>query len=819
MAKKAKRSLSHEARGRPDAPFLFVLTHVPTDGLWAWFLQTIQDNGIDQLDCRFIFQHDDAPKGYKGKFTKDQDRASWPRFAAEVRASSPLVVVPIGSIPMTALTGVREPIMSARGYLISARHFRKVEHEEWLQVGTYAGDSKATGAKKGDPKMRWVTKTEEPLLTNAYPGYVIPMFTLEHISATAYAVQAAVNADLDRARRAVAGELEILDEDFEYRTFLHGDELYREWGPVVAVDIETSGQRNEVVRRVSFSDGGLTASIPWDEAARDFLSHLFAKGRIYAFHNSPFDLPRLKEAGTLIPENVRVFDTMFGGVTVQPDLLKGLGPMAPLYLDLFPWKWETIAGADEVQYSAKDALVTVKLAEKLIAIMQDLGTWNLFMGEGDHPGPGVMKTLPMLSESSRIGIRINRPFAEAWAKRMQKHLLRLLKMWNRVFPGYNPLSTTDMRKLFYTEWDLPIQRNEDGISTDELACMKLRQYTLDFFSHPAAANEGWRKDPRFGRRVFDLVICIRDVSKQIGTYALPVSRSTEARIYVQYLPTAKDNDYTSRSKAKGNTSTGRLAAFGLENPRINIQNQPKFARGMYLPDTDDMCLLQADYVRAEPHVMAYSARDEAMISDLSSGDLYTALVQRIKENTGLGIKRKTGKNVFLAGQYLAGGPKKSDMILKQEHVYVSPEECNLIQSAINAAYTNVTSFKQWLINQCDTLGYIRNPFGRVRYFYDGRAAAAVDFWPQSTVGDVMWCVMLEVALAAKQYGGRFTLQVHDSIVVQVPQQHIAAMAADMRRIMSRPFDCVAPGFRIPVDFELAPPGRPWGEVKPYTLAS
>jgi hypothetical protein len=831
VAKKAKVSQDYVAQGRLDAPYLFVFSHVPTDGLWAWWLQTLLDNQIDVLDCRFVFQHNEAPQGAHAKFLVEQTRNAWPRFSAEIRASDPQVVVPLGSGCLQALTGIKEHIFTARGYLCDRPFWREVEHDEFKQVGTYVNASKVTGAKKGDPKMKWVTVTGPPLL-DGIDCDVIPMFQLEHITAESFAVMAAVNADLDRAYRSVHGQLNIIDTDFTYETHLSNKVVWHEWGNVIAVDIETHGVNNEVIDCVSFSDGEVTATVPWSVETRQFLTGLFAlPERIFALHNSPFDIPRLIQAGVNIPlESVLekwVFDTMFGGVTIQPDLLKGLGAMASVYLDLFPWKWLLISHADPQKYSAKDAYVTVLLAKLLIAIMQDLGTWDLFMGRNGHPGPGVMATLPMLTESSRIGIRTNRTFALAWMRRLEKHLLHLLKMWNRYFGGYNPLSTKDVKRLFYTEWNLPVQRNkEEGISTDELACMKLREYTREFATHPSSEDEGWRSDPRFGPRVFDLIITIRDVQKQIGTYAQPVASSQEARVYVEYLPKSKDNDGTTHNQAKGNTSTGRLVAFGIRknpwDPKINIQNQPKIARHMYLPDNDDMCFVQADYVRAEPHVMAYSAGDTAMIEDLDSGDLYTALVNRIDERTGLKIKRKTGKNVFLAGQYLAGGPKKSDMILKQEHVYVSPEECNLIQAAIDGTYHDVAAFKQLLISKVQgpgAVGWIRNPFGRVRNFYsDNCAPQAVDFWPQSTVGDIMWCVMLEVHRAAKKYGGRFTLQVHDSIVVQVPKQHVAAMVADMQRIMCRTFDCVAEGFSIPVDFEVAAPGRPWGEVKSYAFA-
>jgi hypothetical protein len=39
----------------------------------------------------------------------------------------------------------------------------------------------------------------------------------------------------------------------------------------------------------------------------------------------------------------------------------------------------------------------------------------------------------------------------------------------------------------------------------------------------------------------------------------------------------------------------------------------------------------------------------------------------------------------------------------------------------------------------------------------------------------------------------------------------------MKRAMERTFDCVRPGFFIPVELETAGPGQPWSAVKPYKL--
>lgn len=808
------------AVGRPDAPYLFVLTHRPSEGMEAWFFQKLLDCGIQKHNCRFIYMYPEPPKGSGGKALKDQARSAWPQFAENVRDSSPRVVIAVGSDALYALTGIQQHIFDSRGYVITKGFFRPAVHDEFIQIGTYKGASKATGAKKGDPKMAWKEITAEPLLGVDFDGYVIPMFQLDHIRTEGFAVTAAVNADLLRARRACEGTLDLIDNDFTYETSLSLKLTSHPWGEVIAIDIETHGVNNEVIDCVSISDGNVSATLKWDLDVRNFITSVFAlPGRYFALHNSQFDLPRLVRAEVFISEQALrrcMFDTMFAGVVVQPDLLKGLGKMATVYLDVLPWKWHILSSADPEFYSAKDAFVTARLAQTLMAIMKDLGTWDLFMGQNGYPGPGVMATLPTLTRATREGIRIDHNAARVWCGRLQRHLLRLMKLWTRTFPLVRPSSTKDLRDLFYGDWGLPLQKTrEEGISTDELACMRLREYTRQFAHTQSAADEGWRTDPRFSPRVFDLLLAIRDATKKLGTYAYPVAESENARVYPEYLPAAKDREHSS----KGNTSTGRLMS---SNP--NIQNQPKRARWMYVPDTDDLCFVQADYTRAEPYVMAYMARDKNMIADLESGDLYQRLLERL---SGMGYKnltRKTCKNVFLAGQYLAGGAKVSEMILKQDHTFIEPSVCKSILHGIATAYSDVAAYKQYLVQCANSpedggLGYVRNPFGRVRFFYDGRGPAAVDFIPQSTVADILWCVLMEVDEAARSLGGRFILTVHDSILVQVPQQNVAKMVAEMRRIMSRVFDQVAPGFKIPVDFETAGPGQSWGAVKAYKEAA
>jgi DNA polymerase I-like protein with 3'-5' exonuclease and polymerase domains len=810
-----------KAEGRADSPYLFVMVSQPSPGMLAWFWRQVHAAGIKKTECRLVFLIDEPPAGAGNKPLKSQIRSARDRFERDIKRSTPQVVVPMGTEPFGLLTGINEGIFDARGYLIQKDLFRPRATEVWKQVGSYVNASKATGAKAGDPKMKWV-KELQPGLLGDFEGYVIPTFTLDHIRTESYAVAPAFIADLQRIHRAGTGDLrEVRLSNYHkvLETCPDPDSL----GDLVAVDIETHGIDNEVIDLVSFSDGETTAALDWHEGTRVYIERLMNKpGRVIAFHNSPFDVPRLRVNGVSIPDSIQMFDTMFAFVNVQPDLHKALGRACSVLLDLRPWKtssrnkvdthWRAMVKSDPRGYAAKDSFNTYWLATQLIAIMKDLGAWKYFMGVDGHPGPGVMATLPVLSEMSSGGIRVSRERALHLQPLLEKRAFRYAKLWRSMFPLVNPSSNPKVMKLFYKQWGLPVYRNkEDGVSVDELALVKLAAYVKENREDDTIPG-AWQTDPRAVPRTFELLMKIRKVTKMLGTYVTPVMLGEDQWVHPSYLPASKDDERGGKKMDnKGATATGRLASF-----KPNIQNQMKdeicgtTVRHLYVPDTDQMCFVQADYSAAELYSLAGMSGDRKLFADLNTteaGGLHQRNADRI------GVSRKVAKNVTYASQYLASPSKQSSMILEQEHFYVSSAQCLEVSNAIWGYYTDATAYKEMLVELCNTQRYIQNPFGRTRFFHSGKATAAVNFIPQSIVADILWCVLKDVADLARSLDGRLVTTVHDSILLCVPEENVMAAAKGMKKIMERKFHCIRKNFYIPVSVEAGKPGASWGELE------
>ena len=819
--------------GQANAPVLVLMQDVLSEGMSAWFYQRMLECGIKQTDIQIITVLDEAPENTGGRPSAAQLRESVSRVERDLHASSPQIVVTLGKDALHLATGLREKIDNARGYLLRPTLRGTFVRQTWEQTGEYKTGNKKTGRVKGDPKYGWIKRSCNGLLPSSFTGYVIPSYDLAYMRKMQFKVGPAFKADMLRVRRALDGKLKILQEGFQFYNTFHTLRTYdgKMFTPfdggaedydteVLAVDIETTGVDHDTIIRISLSDGTRTHTLPWDEPTRQYVERqIHLCKRWLVMHNgSAFDIPRLKAAGVEITEEMEaknVYDTMYGAVVAQPDLRKGLGAAASVYLDVYPWKWKTIAQEDDELYSALDAFITARLfLDGLRPFTKQMRMWPLVTGEAYPWGPGVMATLPCLSDMTRQGLRVNKPVAQKWVVELEERLRGLHAQWAEMFPLIDPDSNKQMADLFYKQWKLPVVRStEEGVTTNELAVVKSQAYIQSEYGRTRDTNP-WREDRNCVPETFDLLLKIRNASKHLHTYCEPALLMDDIYVHPSYLPAALEGQKDAESdRSKGNTSSGRLAT---SNP--NIQNQDKESRKLYIPDTDDMCFIEFDFTRAEMFAMAAMARDEVMLEDLVV-DPYQRVADEVLRLTGKVILRKIAKNVTLAGQYLAGKYKVSDMIMKDEHVYVDPGTCALILDALKMRWKKRAGYMNYLVNTCKVKGYLINPFGRVRVFAMRKATEAVNFIPQSIVADCLWCVMRDVWLAARRLGGRMTTTVHDSILIQVPKNNVDLAVQTVRPLMERTFDNVAPGFSLSVGIKTGAPGVSWNEIREYAVAT
>ena len=784
-----------------------VLDSPESQATMRWLTELLTgDLGLRQTDISFVTVIDEAPKGANKRPTKKQLDDAAPTFRVKMQALGSSTVATLGPVAFRAVTGLTAKIEDARGYMLRRSERWKVKGRELQQVGVYKAVSKATGAKKGDPRMKLVPlDAEAPLPLSAH--FVVPAYSPHMVERSGMKLMFALKTDL---RHAVLlwnkrGAVPFVDEGVSYFTSLSQENASHDYsGDILAFDIETAGKDSTVVERISFSNGDITHTLPWCESTREWSQRQFdlalARGALLVAHNIMFDIPLLQAAGCVVPQHGRIYDTMLAGVNLQPDLPKGLGRMASLYLNLAtPWKWKAIADADPERYSALDSYITARLALVQVGLLKALGWYDRFVDI-------IMQRVPILMAWAAEGIRVDTRELPLWAGRITRKLVRYERLWARTFPNVNPHSPPQLSRFLYHEWRLPTQRTkEDGITTDELACVNLREIVQVGIKDDAP----WRSDPRCTPRVFDLLLAIRREAKELRTYA-KVRADVRGYIYPKYLPESKDRETDDKKKRKGAAATGRLAS---RDP--NLQNQSKQAKRLYITDRSDWCWVQWDHVSAEAYVVAYMSGDRALLAALRVGQFHQRNADKI------GCEKRTAKNTFYGSCYGAGAAKISETIRREDHVFVSVDECRRVQAGLAALYPDAFG---WL-NAVGTVGveqgFLANPFKRTRFFY-GRTRdvpAMKDYLPQSTVADMLWDHLKPMYEMLRLYGGRLTTQTHDSLLGQVHRDKVKEVALAGKLIMERRFDNVVPGFFIPVEIEVGAPGASWAELSPLEIVA
>lgn len=344
----------------------------------TWLLALLKnDCGVEKTDCRFVHLLHEEPAGAHLKPTAKQVATSMPRFRATIEESAPKVIIPMGSEAVRAIMGVQPSkvgIEDIRGYVLDTTYQGKVVDLVKTHIGVYMTSNKAAGRSKGDPKFKMVKTPTAPPTPYNYNGYIIATYSPIQVQKSGYKLMWALRADLDRAVRAANGNLNIINEKLSYYTSLD-DAGAREFyaGPMVAFDIETMGIGSRTVQCISFSDGKRTHTIPWNAETRSWVNtQLAIPGILFILHNAAFDIPILRDSGVIFPSYFEYWDSMFAAVVLQPDLSKGLGRVAPLYLDIRAWKWKHLSEANPELYSAMDSFITYWLAFEQADLMKQM---------------------------------------------------------------------------------------------------------------------------------------------------------------------------------------------------------------------------------------------------------------------------------------------------------------------------------------------------------------------------------------------------------------------------------------------------------------
>ena len=435
--------------------------------------------------------------------------------------------------------------------------------------------------------------------------------------------------------------------------------------------------------------------------------------------------------------------------------------------------------SDVADGTGRRAAAVARLAPALSLALEARGLRSLY---DDIERPLVR----VLARMEKVGVRVDvddlRQLSDALAAECQVLDARIQ---DDVGHPFLVNSTKQLRTVLFDELGLaPQKKTKTGYSTDAASLEKLKG------QHP----------------VIDKLLRYREVEKLRSTYgeALLAEVGADGRIHATFQQTV--------------ARTGRLSSDrpNLHNIPTRTEEGHRF-RGAFIPDPGSLFLV-ADYNQIELRVIAHLAEDPGLIDAFESDtDIHTATAARIFAVEPGDVTRAQRSKAKMVSYGLAYGMEAYG--LGQRLGIPTPEAAQIL-GAYFEAFPNVKDYMDRTVTEARDRGYTETLFGwrrlipelssmnfRIRQAGERQAMNA---GIQGLAADIfkVALVRLDAALEREGLASRVVLQVHDEVILEVPEAERNAAAALTLDAMRGACDlCVA----LEVNLSW---GANWADAKP-----
>lgn len=397
-----------------------------------------------------------------------------------------------------------------------------------------------------------------------------------------------------------------------------------------------------------------------------------------------------------------------------------------------------------------------------------------------------------LAATQERGILINMAARVDLAAMIKKRLGETTAEISRIVgKPINCNSPKQVQELLYERMKLPVMYKDDKVTVDEEAIKKLFQRYPD--------------EP-----VLKLILSERKDSKLLSTF-IEVPIDDDGRMRTSYNPSGTGTFRISSSK-------------NIFGKGMNLQNIPKGKRPgvenvrfLFIADPG-MSMVKGDLVQAEAMVVAWILTrygDYTLYSKYKKGNFdvhrwAAAPIFGVAEDSVNKWQREVGKIANHSGNYCAGPRVIQSTATKWD---VEGVDYQLAKRIIDTRRSQLPGLERWWADverKIQRARMVTTCLGRRMLFFDrieNSVANAVAAEPQSTVGDVCNIIFTRMS----EGGWETLLQVHDEVVIQVPDARIKD-AADYMRLASNIPLLMNPAVEplvIPIDIES---GKNWRDM-------
>jgi DNA polymerase I len=371
--------------------------------------------------------------------------------------------------------------------------------------------------------------------------------------------------------------------------------------------------------------------------------------------------------------------------------------------------------------------------------------------------------IEVLSSMELAGIAIDREEFQKMSSELALELERLTaEIYELAGVEFNINSPRQLAEILFDKMNLP--------SFKKTTKQRVASTRVDVLEELAASFP-------FPRKVLDY----RSLAKLKGTYvdALPTLVNPKTgRIHTTFNQTV--------------TATGRLSSSdpNLQNIPIRTELGRRLRRAFVA--APGFQLLSADYSQIELRVLAHLSKDEALIEAFRAGeDIHDRTARQVFGDAALSDSEKRRRAKIINFSIIYG---KTAFTLGKEFGVPTREAQAFIDAYLDR-YPRVRVLLDEIVRDTRRTGKVRTLFGRQRYVPEigsrnrnTRSAAervAVNTPVQGTAADLIKKAMIDLHrnLRDEKLRARLLLQVHDELVLEVPDEELERAAKVVRETM------------------------------------
>jgi DNA polymerase-1 len=461
----------------------------------------------------------------------------------------------------------------------------------------------------------------------------------------------------------------------------------------------------------------------------------------------------------------RGFDAIVAAYLLNPG--RRASTVEELALELLGEKSEALSGVVEgatpaslpatAQAAAQEADLTLRLAEPLARRLDEEELLPVFETM-------ELPLMEVLADMERAGVKLNLEFLAEISREMETQIDRLTGEIYALAGGeFNINSPIQLRERLFDRLGL-----RSGKKTAKTRAASTAEEVLEELS---AQHD-------LPRRILEY----RSVQKLKSTYvdALPPLVNPETgRVHASFHQTV--------------AATGRISSSDPNLQNIPIRTaEGRRIREAFVAEPGNL-LLSADYSQIELRILAHLSKDQTLIDTFRRGE-------DVHDRTGREIfgplsavppaeQRRISKMVNYALLY-----GKSGFTLAKD-IGVSRAEAEVFIQTYFARYPDVRRFIEETIARARETGTVRTLLGRLRRLPDLRAKnwqiraeaerQAMNTPVQGSAADLIKKAMIDLhrELADRKLRGRLILQIHDELLLEVPEAEAEETRALVREVM------------------------------------